>query len=105
MGIKLFSPQTQLQDGNNNNSNNNNSNNNNSNNNNNNDTRMDLLNDIVGGIGVSHLKRNKKNDNGIRNCIILRCLELNLIETLKKSYIISYFTKNAAKNHFNFSNC
>ena len=79
-------------------------------------TDLEKLNDIVAGIGLSYLKRNQNsNINGncninhtnnsnsninknnchqqIRNCILLRCNDVGLLETLQKCKIISYIKK------------
>ena len=81
---------------------------------------IDCLDDIVGGIGLAYTyssesisgradknktktkNKNKNEDydehkiNGtgiVTNCVLLRCSSDELIETLKKCYIIAYFRK------------
>ena len=69
---------------------------------------IDHLDDIVGAIGLTHtystlnsqnsnnnVNNNKStNDKGIvANYILLRCSGNQLVETLKKSYLIGYFRK------------
>ena len=58
--------------------------------------KRDGLNDIVGGIGMSMLKRNKNEFGGLRNCILLRTNDEYLTKCLKNSYLIIYGTKNCS---------
>lgn len=50
-------------------------------------TKTDGLKDVIGGIGMSLLKRNKNEFGALRNCILLRCTETQLNETLKNCCI------------------
>ena len=102
-----------------------NNNNNSSNNNDHRQCKVDCLDDIVGGIGLAYTysndsagnnknnktctnkstnhsstETNKCNNNGlITNCILLRCRNDELDETLKKCFIIGYFRKWNTKEH------
>ena len=66
---------------------------------------IENLHDIVGGIGLCNLKRNKKYYKSLKNCILLNCNENNLINTLKKSNIILYFKKNSIDYQNKLSKC
>ena len=95
LGLKLHSPMI--------------NNNNNNNTNKQKQCTIDCLDDIVGGVGLTHtystLKtHNDKNNNAnnnkstndkgiVVNYILLRCSSNELVETLKKSYLIGYFRK------------
>lgn len=57
--------------------------------------KLELLNDIVGAIGLSFLKRNGKNQKDIRNCLLLRCSEDDLPMTLRRSRIVTFFNPHA----------
>ena len=57
--------------------------------------KRDGLTDIVGGIGISMLHRNKNEFGALRNCILLRCSNQQLQNCLKNSYVVAYCVKNS----------
>ena len=59
------------------------------------------FNDIIGGIGLSMLKRNKNEYSPLRNCILLRTDEKDLQECLKNSFVIIYKLNNKDKKRDN----
>ena len=60
--------------------------------------KVDNFDNIIGGIGLSNLTKNKRSDYQLRNCILFGCKQSQMVDLMKKSYFVILYNTQAWKN-------
>lgn len=55
--------------------------------------------DIIGGVGISNLVKNKKSDYPLRNCILFGCKAMKMQQFMKKSYLVAMYNPQVWKHN------
>ena len=56
---------------------------------------IDGFDNIIGGIGLSSLNKNKSSDHPIRNCILFGCQPCHMRPVLESSYVVALYDPKA----------
>lgn len=67
--------------------------------------KVDGFNDIIGGVGLSNLAKNRKSNYQLRNCILFGCKASQMTQMMKKSYLVVVYNPSVWKSKPSKATC